>query len=97
MNENKYPLVSNPRDLRFLTFRSPQTPQGRSRTGLYVIEGIQHLARAVEHNAAIESVFLDPSVLSNLFGSKTRTTPPEAEYSRNPAFTPILPRPDVGW
>ena len=28
------------------------------------------VARAVEHNAPIESVFLDPSVLSNLFGRK---------------------------
>jgi TrmH family RNA methyltransferase len=70
MNENKYPLISNCRDLRFLTLRSLQSPQGRSRTGLYVIEGIRHLARAIKHNAAIESVFLDPSVLSNLFGRK---------------------------
>lgn len=70
MNENKYPLVSNPRDPRFLTLRSLQTPQGRFRTGLYIIEGIRHLTRAVEHNAVIESVFLDPSVLSNLFGRK---------------------------
>ena len=70
MNENKYPLISSPRDPRFLTLRSLQTPQGRSRTGLYVIEGIRHLARAVEHDAPIESVFLDPSVLSNLFGRK---------------------------
>ena len=70
MHENKYPLISNGRDSRFLTLRSLQTPQGRSRTGLYIIEGIRHLARAVEHNAAIESVFLESSVLSNPFGQK---------------------------
>ena len=70
MNENKYPLVSDSRDPRFLTLRSLQTPQGRSRTGLYIIEGIRHLARAVEQNSPIESVFLDPSVLSNPFGQK---------------------------
>ncbi len=70
MNENKYPLISNPRDSRFLTLRSVQTPQGRSRTGLYIIEGVRHLARAVEHNSSIESVFLEPSVLSNPFGQK---------------------------
>jgi TrmH family RNA methyltransferase len=70
MNENKYPLVTYPRDPRFLTLRSLQTPQDRSRTGLYIIEGIRHVARAVEHNAPIESVFLDPSVLSNSFGRK---------------------------
>jgi TrmH family RNA methyltransferase len=70
MHENKYPLVGNVRDPRFLALRSLQTHQGRSRTGLYVIEGIRHLARAVEHNAPIESVFLDPSVLSNAFGRK---------------------------
>ena len=70
MNENKYPLISNPRDSRFLTLRSVQTPQGRSRTGLYIIEGVRHLARAVKHNSSIESVFIEPSVLSNPFGQK---------------------------
>jgi TrmH family RNA methyltransferase len=70
MNEGKYPLISNAHDPRFLILRSLQTPQGRSRTGLYSIEGIRHLARALEHNAQIESVFLDPSVLSNPFGQK---------------------------
>src|SRR5262249_42483734 len=35
-----------------------------------IIEGIRHLARAVEHCAPIKSVFLDPSVLSNPFGQK---------------------------
>ena len=66
----KYPLVGSPRDSRVLALRSLQTPQGRSRTGLYIIEGIRHLARAVEHQARIESIFIEPSVLSNPFGQK---------------------------
>jgi RNA methyltransferase, TrmH family len=66
----KYPFVSDPRDSRFLALRPLQTPHGRSRTGLYIIEGIRHLARAVEHNSPIESVFLEPSTLSNHFGQK---------------------------
>jgi TrmH family RNA methyltransferase len=70
MNENKYPVVSSPRDPRFLNLRSLQTHQGRFRTKLFIIEGIRHLARAVEHCARIESVFLEPSVLSNPFGQK---------------------------
>ncbi len=70
MNEKKYPVVSSPRDPRFLNLRSLQTHQGRSRTKLFIIEGIRHLARAVEQGAPIESVFLDPSVLSNPFGQK---------------------------
>ena len=70
MHENKPPLVTNPRDPRFLALRSLQTSQGRSRTNLYLIEGIRHLARAVEELAPIESVFFDPSVLSNPFGRK---------------------------
>jgi TrmH family RNA methyltransferase len=70
MHENKYPIVNHPRDPRFLTLRSLQLPQGRSHTGHYIIEGIRHIARAVERNAPIESVFLDPSVLSNPFGQK---------------------------
>jgi len=69
MNEKKYPFVSNPRDSRFLTLRSLPTFQGRSRTGLYIIEGIRHVSRALEH-AAPESIFLDPSVPSNPFGKK---------------------------
>jgi TrmH family RNA methyltransferase len=70
MNENRYPFVSNSRDPRFLALRSLQTRQTRSRTGLYIIEGIRHVARAVEHSASIDSVFLDPSVLSNPFGQR---------------------------
>jgi TrmH family RNA methyltransferase len=70
MDEYKYPLVNNSRDPRFLALRSLQTHQGRSRTGLYIIEGIRHVARAVEHNAPIESVFVNPSALSNRFGQK---------------------------
>jgi TrmH family RNA methyltransferase len=70
MHETKYPVADHPRDPRFLTLRLLQTPQGRSRTGRYIVEGIRHLARAVEQNAPIESVFLDPSVLSNPFGQK---------------------------
>jgi hypothetical protein len=70
MHENKYPLVNHPRDSRFLALRSLQTPLGRSRTGLYIIEDIRHVACAVEHNASLESVFLDTSVLSNPFGQK---------------------------
>jgi TrmH family RNA methyltransferase len=63
-------MTSTSHDPRFLTLRSLQTLQGRCRTELYIIEGIRHLARAVEHGAAIDSVFLDPSVLSNPFGQK---------------------------
>lgn len=70
MHENKYPVVNHARDPRFLTLRYLQSSQGRSRTGRYIIEGIRHLARAVEQHAPIESVFLDPSVLSNPFGQK---------------------------
>jgi RNA methyltransferase, TrmH family len=70
MHENKYSLVNNPRDPRFLTLRSLQTPQGRSGTGLYLVEGIRHVARAVEHHAPIQSFFFDPSVLSNRFGQQ---------------------------
>ena len=68
MNQNKYPFVCNPRDPSFLTLRSLETPQGRSRTGRYIVEGIRHLARAVEDNAPIESLFLVPSMLSNPLG-----------------------------
>ena len=70
MHEKKYPLLTDSRDSRFLTFRFLQTPQGRSRTGLYLIEGIRHVAQAVEQRAALQSIFYDPSILSNRFGRK---------------------------
>lgn len=70
MHENKNYIVSHPRDPKFLSLRSLQNPSGRHRTGLYIIEGIRHVARAVEHCAAIQSVFFDPSVLSSSFGRK---------------------------
>lgn len=70
MNERKYPLVNQERDPRFVSLRSLQTAPGRTRTGLFIIEGLRHLARAVEQHARIESVFYDPSTLSNLYGRK---------------------------
>lgn len=73
MHEKKYPVVNDARDPRFLALRSLQTFQGRSRTARYIIEGIRHLARAVEQHAPIESVFLDPLALSNPFGQKLAT------------------------
>jgi len=70
MHEKKYPLVSQNRDSRFVNLRFLQTPQGRSRSGLFLIEGIRHVARSVEQHAAIESVFVDLSLLSSPFGQK---------------------------
>jgi TrmH family RNA methyltransferase len=62
--------INQPTDPRFKYLRSLQSPQGRFRTGQYLIEGIRHVARAVEERAPIESIFFDPSVLSNAFGQK---------------------------
>ncbi|MBS1805624.1 MAG: hypothetical protein JST28_19855 [Acidobacteria bacterium] len=70
MNEKGYPVVSSPRDLRFLNLRSLQTHQGRSRTKLFIIESVRHLTCAGERCARIKSVVLDASVLSNPFGQK---------------------------
>jgi TrmH family RNA methyltransferase len=70
LNESKYPLVGNPRDPRFLSLCSLQTHHGRTRSGQYLIEGIRHLARAVEQHAPIQQLFVDPSTLSSPFGQK---------------------------
>ena len=66
----KYPLVSNPRDPRFHSLLALQTYRGRSRSGNYLIEGIRHLARAVEQNSPIQQLLVVPSLLSNPFGQK---------------------------
>jgi len=70
MHENKYPLITDPRDPSFLVLRSLQTERSRSQTGLYLIEGIRHVARAIEQNAPLQLLFVDPSVLSNPFGRR---------------------------
>lgn len=69
-DQNPQPLIHQANDPRFLHLRSLQKPQGRSRTGLYLIEGIRHVARAVEERAPIQSLFLSPPVLANPFGQK---------------------------
>src|SRR5262245_9872930 len=68
-DQHSQPL-NDPQDLRFRHLRSLQTSSGRSRTGLYLIEGIRHVARAVEERALIQSIFVTPNVLSNPFGQK---------------------------
>jgi TrmH family RNA methyltransferase len=70
MHENKNSLVRHSSDPRFINLLSLQTPRGRSRTGLYLIEGIRHVARAVDEHAPIQSIFAAPSALSNPFGKK---------------------------
>jgi len=70
MHENKYPLVKNARDPRFLTLRSLRNPQVRNSTGDYLIEGIRHVAKAVESRASIQSLFIEPSLLTNQFAQK---------------------------
>lgn len=70
MHENKHSLIHHAHDPKFVHLRSLQTQPGRLRTGLYLIEGIRHVARALEHRAPIESFFFDPFVLSNRFGQK---------------------------
>jgi TrmH family RNA methyltransferase len=62
--------IAHSTDPRFQQLRSLQTPQGRFRTGHYLVEGIRHVARAVDERAPIQSIFAAPSVLSNPFGQK---------------------------
>jgi RNA methyltransferase, TrmH family len=70
MHEDRYPLISNERDPRFLKLSSLQTASGRSKTKSYLIEGIRHVARAAEQSGLIEQLFVEPSTLSNQFGRK---------------------------
>jgi RNA methyltransferase, TrmH family len=69
-NKETQPLVHDAKDPRFLFLRSLQTSQSRSRSGSYLIEGIRHVARALEECAPIQLLFVDPTVLSNPFGQK---------------------------
>ena len=68
MHEIKDCFLDDPHDPRFHFLQSLQNSQFRSRTGLYLIEGIRHVARALENRARFHSVFVDPSRLANPFG-----------------------------
>lgn len=70
MHDEKYPLIVRPVDPQFTFLRSLQSPSGRLKTGKYIIEGIRHVARAVEQRAPLELLFVSPSALSNPFGQK---------------------------
>ena len=72
VHDNKQPhsLIQDAKDPRFQHLCSLQSPRARSRSGLYLIEGVRHVARAAEERASIQSVFITPSVLSNPFGKK---------------------------
>ena len=50
--------------------KSLRTLSVRNRTGLYLIEGIRHVARALEEQAPIQSLFISPAHLTNPFGQK---------------------------
>jgi TrmH family RNA methyltransferase len=63
-------LIQDAKDPRFLHLRSLRSPQGRNRSGLYLIEGIRHVARAIDEHAPLQSVFATPTILSNPFGQK---------------------------
>jgi TrmH family RNA methyltransferase len=68
--EKKPLLISHSSDPRYNALRSLQNHQGRKRTGQYLIEGIRHVARALEENAPIELLFIEPSALQNPLGRK---------------------------
>lgn len=70
MHEKNYCLVKHVDDPKFQTLRSLQTAAGRHHTGLYIIEGARHVARARENHSSIQSVFFDPSRLWNPAGRK---------------------------
>ena len=70
MHEGKDQLIVHQHDPRYSLLRSLQSASGRLRSGKCIIEGIRHVARAIEQRAPIELLFVAPSVLSNPFGKK---------------------------
>ena len=70
MHEIKDCLLDDLHDPRFLLLQSLQTPQARFRTGLYLIEGVRHVTRAIEAGVRFHSFFVDPSRLTNPFGRR---------------------------
>lgn len=60
VRSRSHPQVQQVRDL--------QTRAERDRTGLFFVEGIRAVARAIEHSAPIERVVVAPDLLTNSFG-----------------------------
>ena len=63
-------LITDPRHPLIQRLRSLQTPKGRAESGCYLIEGIRHVARAIEADAPIEHLFVAPSTLASPLGQK---------------------------
>lgn len=70
MHERKPQSLVPSKDGVLRRLQSLQTPLGRSRTGLYLIEGIRHVARAVEDGAPVQSLFVCPPALNSPSGQK---------------------------
>jgi TrmH family RNA methyltransferase len=62
ITDHRHPLIQR--------LRSLQTSKGRTESGCYLIEGIRHVARAIEADAPIEHLFVAPSTLASPLGQK---------------------------
>jgi hypothetical protein len=90
MHENKYSLVNDARDSRFLAVPPLQTSRGRFRTGSTSSKVSDMLP--VEHNASIDSVFLESSVLAKFAWAEARTAAVQMWRTGHVALAPTLSR-----
>lgn len=63
-------LIASRNNVHLKRVRMLQQRESRDRTGLFVLEGIRHLAQAVEQNARIETLLVAPAMLTNTFGQR---------------------------
>ena len=61
-------LIASRNNVHLKRVRSLHQREARDRSGLFVLEGIRHLAQAVAQNARIETLLVAPSILTNTFG-----------------------------
>ncbi len=67
---NPEAIITSGRNPRIKQLRELQTRKGRKKSGLYLAEGLHHVAAALEARAPIEAVYYAPPLIKGGFGEQ---------------------------
>lgn len=70
INDTDSKLIYSRHDFHIKRLRRLQTREGREQTGLFLAEGIRHVAQAAQNGAKIETLLVAPEILINLYGKR---------------------------
>lgn len=72
-------MITSGRNPHIKQLRALQTRKGRKKSGLFIAEGIHHVAAALESRSPIEAVYYSPELLSGSYGTQLVNRIREAE------------------